>query len=96
MKGFFTKINYYVNLCKVKSTHFNEENPLKSGAIVDDQGKMNNFAIEPQMYVMEESQAGFTRYSENLNGRAAMIGFISLLALEALTGQGIIGFLTSL
>jgi hypothetical protein len=69
---------------------------MGSGSIVDDQGKVNIFAIEPQVYVMEESQAGFTKYAESLNGRFAMIGFISLLALEACTGHGLIGFLTSL
>lgn len=69
---------------------------MRSGSIVDDQGKMNNFAIEPQMYVMSESQSGFTPYAELLNGRLAMIGFISLLALEVFTGHGLIGFLNSL
>ncbi len=69
---------------------------MRSGSIVDDQGKTNIFAIEPKVYVMEESQAGFTKYAEGLNGRFAMIGFVSLLALEALTGHGLIGFLNSL
>ncbi|AFY61235.1 chlorophyll a/b-binding protein [Synechococcus sp. PCC 6312] len=69
---------------------------MRSGSIVDDQGKMNNFAIEPEMYVMNESQSGFTPYAELFNGRLAMVGFISLLALEVFTGQGLIGFLTSL
>lgn len=66
------------------------------GTIVDDQDKLNIFALEPQVYVMEESQVGFTRYAEQINGRVAMIGFISLLALEVFTGHGLIGFLTSL
>lgn len=68
----------------------------RSGAIVDDQGKLNNFAIEPKMYVEEATRTGFTSYAEVLNGRLAMIGFISLLALEAISGQGLIGFLTTL
>ncbi|MFB6275509.1 MAG: chlorophyll a/b-binding protein [Halothece sp.] len=59
------------------------------GSIVDDQGKMNNFAVEPQVYVQQESRAGFTPYAERLNGRLAMIGFVSLLALELLTGHGL-------
>lgn len=67
-----------------------------NGAIVDDQGKLNNFAIEPKMYVQENPRTGFTSYAEQLNGRLAMIGFISLLALEAVSGQGLIGFLKSL
>ena len=69
---------------------------MRSGSIIDDQGKMNNFAIEPPMYVMSESQSGFTPYAELFNGRLAMIGFVSLLVLEAVTGHGLIGFLTSL
>ncbi len=59
------------------------------GSIVDDQGKMNNFAVEPDIYVQEESRAGFTAYAERLNGRLAMIGFVSLLILEIATGQGL-------
>lgn len=66
------------------------------GSIIDDQGKMNNFAIEPTMYVDEVSRTGFTPYAESLNGRLAMIGFVSLLAFEALTGQGLIEWFTNL
>ncbi|MER3433102.1 MAG: high light inducible protein [Leptolyngbya sp. ERB_1_1] len=69
---------------------------MRSGSIIDDQGKLNNFAIEPQMYVTEQPQFGFNANAERLNGRLAMIGFISLLALEVFTGHGIIGFLTGL
>ncbi|MBE9206992.1 high light inducible protein [Nostoc sp. LEGE 06077] len=68
-----------------------------SGSIVDDQGKMNNFAVEPKIYVDEQGdRTGFTPYAEILNGRLAMIGFISLIALEAFTGHGIFGLLSSL
>jgi len=69
---------------------------MKSGSIVDDQGKLNNFAIEPQMYVTDQPQFGFNINAERLNGRLAMIGFISLILLEVFTGHGVIGFLTSL
>lgn len=69
---------------------------MRSGSIVDDQGKMNNFAIEPQMYVTEQPQFGFNSNAELLNGRLAMIGFVSLLALEIFTGHGVVGFLTGL
>ncbi len=59
------------------------------GRTIDDQGKMNNFAVEPKVYVQEESRAGFTEFAERLNGRLAMIGFVSLLALEVVTGHGL-------
>lgn len=62
----------------------------------DERGVMNNYAIEPKMYVDETASAGFTEYAEKLNGRLAMIGFVSLLAMEVLTGHGLIGWLASL
>lgn len=68
-----------------------------SGSIVDDQGKMNNFALEPKVYVDEQGdRTGLTPYAELLNGRLAMIGFLSLIALEIFTGHGIFGLLTNL
>lgn len=67
-----------------------------NGAIVDDQGKLNNFAVEPKMYVQANPRLGFTPYAEAFNGRLAMIGFVCLLALEVFSGHGLIGFLTSL
>ncbi len=66
-------------------------------AIVDDQGLMNNFAIEPKVYLDEQGdRTGFTPFAELLNGRLAMIGFVSLMALEVVTGHGILGLLTGL
>lgn len=64
--------------------------------VIDDQGLANTFAIEPKMYVQESPQVGFTPHAENLNGRLAMIGFVSLMALEIVTGHGLIGFFASL
>ena len=69
---------------------------MNTNFFTDQQGRLDNFAIEPKMYVQEESRAGFTEYAEKLNGRLAMIGFVSLLALEAITGHGVIGFLSNL
>ncbi|GAA6622521.1 high light inducible protein [Scytonema sp. NUACC26] len=67
------------------------------GAIVDEAGKMNNFAIEPKVYVDEQGdRTGFTPYAELINGRLAIIGFVSLIALEVFTGHGIFGLLQSL
>lgn len=69
---------------------------MKSGKIIEEGGRLNNFAIEPKMYVTSEPQAGFTPHAELLNGRLAMIGFVAILALEAFTGHGVIGFLANL
>ncbi len=71
---------------------------MKTGNIIDDQGLANTFAVEPKMTYVQgtESQFGFNKSSEMLNGRLAMIGFVSALILEAVTGHGVIGFLTSL
>lgn len=66
------------------------------GYRLDDDRRLNNFAVEPTMYVDSSVNAGFTTYAEKLNGRLAMIGFVSLLGLEVITGHGLIGWLTSL
>lgn len=58
----------------------------------DDQGLLNNFAIEPKMYVDDSVSTGFTEYAEKMNGRFAMIGFVSLLAIEVLSGHSLIAF----
>ncbi|MBF2098215.1 MAG: high light inducible protein [Gloeomargaritaceae cyanobacterium C42_A2020_066] len=63
---------------------------------VEDGGRLNNFAIEPQMYVDATPRVGFTEFAELINGRLAMIGFASLLILEVLTGHGLLGTLASL
>jgi Chlorophyll A-B binding protein len=36
---------------------------------------------------------GFNSYAERLNGRAAMIGFVAALAIEYVTGQGLLSWL---
>ena len=41
----------------------------------------------------EEAKFGFTPSAENLNGRAAMIGFVAALITELVTGQGVLHFL---
>ncbi|MEH2377548.1 MAG: high light inducible protein [Nostoc sp.] len=66
------------------------------GFTINERGQLNRFAIEPKVYVDETSRTGFTEYAEKLNGRLAMIGFVSLIALEVITGHGLIGWLTSL
>lgn len=37
-----------------------------------------------------ENKLGFTRFAENLNGRLAMIGFVAAIAVELMTGKGIL------
>ncbi|PSB20475.1 high light inducible protein [filamentous cyanobacterium CCP2] len=66
------------------------------GYVTEERGRLNNYAIEPQVYVDATPRVGFTKYAEKLNGRLAMIGFISALALEIFTGQGVIAWLTNL
>ena len=69
---------------------------MSSSYRVDERGVLNNFAVEPKMYVDDTEKAGFTPYAELLNGRLAMIGFASLLILEVSTGHGLIWWLSNL
>ncbi|MUG97713.1 high light inducible protein [Scytonema sp. UIC 10036] len=64
--------------------------------VIEEGNRLNNYAIEPKMYVEQTQGFGFTEYAEMLNGRLAMIGFVSLILLEVFTGHGLIGWLTSL
>ena len=42
---------------------------------------------------LEEPKFGFNEYAERLNGRAAMIGFILVVIIEFVTGQGVLAWL---
>jgi len=42
---------------------------------------------------LEEPKFGFNEYAERLTGRAAMIGFILMMIIEYVTGQGVIAWL---
>lgn len=42
---------------------------------------------------LEDPKFGFNFYSEKLNGRAAMIGFIIAIAIELITRQGVLSWL---
>jgi hypothetical protein len=83
----------YIKLHEVRD----EEQPMITRGYTTEEGdRLNNFAIEPKVHVEETQRAGFTEYAEKLNGRLAMIGFVSALVLEVFTGHGVIGWLTSL
>ncbi len=69
---------------------------MNQRTFVDSDGRENVFALEPKMYTTEGPQAGWTEYAEKMNGRLAMIGFVSLLAMELISGHGIVGFIASL
>ncbi|CAD5944625.1 High light inducible protein (Modular protein) [Planktothrix agardhii] len=83
----------YINLHKAKQGF---KMITTRGQIIEDGGRANVYAVEPKMYVDDAQQFGFSEYAEKLNGRLAMIGFVSALAMEVLTGHGLIGWLTSL
>ena len=46
--------------------------------------------VQPNLY---EPKFGFNDYAERLNGRAAMIGFVATLAIEYISGQGLLSWL---
>ena len=68
--------------------------PVIRGATVttEDGGRLNLFASEPRMDLADiERGWGFHERAEKLNGRMAMLGFISLLATElALGGESFV------
>ncbi|MBD2298201.1 high light inducible protein [Nostoc sp. MBR 210] len=69
---------------------------ISKGFTMNELGQLNNYAIEPKVYVEETPRVGFTEYAEKLNGRLAMIGFVSIIAVEIITGHSLIGWLTNL
>ena len=56
----------------------------------EERGKLNMFAKEPQMQVMEVAVT-HNEKAEKLNGRVAMLGVIAALGAYAVTGQIIPG-----
>ena len=38
-----------------------------------------------------ENKFGFTKFAEDWNGRLAMLGFVTAMAVEYFTGNGILG-----
>ncbi len=50
----------------------------------EEQNKLNNLAVD------NTSKTGFTEYAEKLNGRLAMVGFTSLLAMQVINKHGLL------
>lgn len=42
---------------------------------------------------LERPKAGFNAYAERLNGRAAMVGFVAIVLIEAFTGHPVLSWL---
>lgn len=61
-------------------------------ATTDKDGKLNNWAKEPVMYITEEDMAKYSEEpyaekAESWNSRTAMIGIVSAVISYALTGK---------
>ena len=58
--------------------------------VKEDGGRINMYAIEPPMEIMEVNEL-HSEKAERLNGRLAMLGVIAALGAYAVTGQLIPG-----
>ena len=58
--------------------------------VVEERGRLNLYAIEPPMQIMEVTET-HNEKAEKLNGRLAMLGVIAALGSYAITGQIIPG-----
>jgi hypothetical protein len=58
--------------------------------VKEDGGRINMYAIEPPMEIMEVNEL-HSEKAERLNGRFAMMGVIAALGAYAVTGQIIPG-----
>ena len=58
--------------------------------IIEDGGRTNIYAVEPEMYLTEVTVTHNER-AEQLNGRLAMLGVIAAIGSYAVTGQLIPG-----
>lgn len=52
--------------------------------------RLNSADYKQQEAIDESQKLGFTRYAETLNGRLAMLGFMTLLAIAVLNKHGVI------
>ena len=58
----------------------------------EDGNRQNMFGIEPRMYItpedkMEHENETYAQRAEKLNGRAAMLGFVSAVVSYLVTGK---------
>jgi hypothetical protein len=58
--------------------------------VKEDGGRLNMYAIEPPMEIMEVNET-HNEKAERLNGRLAMLGVIAAIGAYAVTGQLIPG-----
>ena len=58
--------------------------------IIEDGGRTNIYAVEPEMYTAEVT-VNHNENAEKLNGRLAMLGVIAAIGAYATTGQLIPG-----
>ena len=58
--------------------------------VIEDGGRLNMYAVEPQMQVMEITMP-HNEKAEKLNGRLAMLGVIAAIGAYVTTGQLIPG-----
>ena len=58
--------------------------------VTEDGGRLNLYAIEPPMTIMEVTET-HNEKAEKLNGRVAMLGIMAALGAYAVTGQIIPG-----
>ena len=58
--------------------------------VVEERGRLNLYAIEPPMQIMEVTET-HNEKAEKLNGRLAMLGVIAALGSYAIPGQIIPG-----
>ena len=59
-------------------------------AVTEDRGRLNLYAIEPPMTIMDVTET-HNEKAERLNGRLAMLGVMAALGAYAITGQIIPG-----
>ena len=59
-------------------------------AVTEDRGRLNLYAIEPPITIMEVTET-HNEKAEKLNGRLAMLGVMAALGAYAVTGQMIPG-----